>query len=347
MDTEAASLIKGEEPVCSVCIANFNGRHVLEACLDSVFRQDFPYPVEVIVHDDASTDGSADIVTEKFPAVRLINSDRNVGFCVSNNHMVAAAKGRFVLLLNNDAALYKDALSTLYNCAIGENIYGIIGLPQHDMQTGELLDIGSLFDPFLNPIPNKNKARRNVGMVMGACMWLPKKLWDELGGFPEWFESIGEDLYLCCRARLAGYSVRTLDRSGYRHRVGGSFGGGKVAGGRLVTTFQRRALSERNKTFTMILCYPLPWIQLILPIHLGLLLFEGVLLSLLKRDVRLWRDIYWHCLRELWAKRNLLREQRHRIQIKRKVSAAVFFEPHTLLPHKLRMLFRHGLPAVR
>ena len=67
------------KPVCSVCIANYNGRNVLEACLDSVFQQDFPYPIEVIVHDDASTDGSADIVRDKFPNVKLMRSDSNVG----------------------------------------------------------------------------------------------------------------------------------------------------------------------------------------------------------------------------------------------------------------------------
>jgi glycosyltransferase involved in cell wall biosynthesis len=52
---------------CSVCIANYNGENVLETCLDSVFRQDFLHPIEIIVHDDASTDGSAAIVTDKYP----------------------------------------------------------------------------------------------------------------------------------------------------------------------------------------------------------------------------------------------------------------------------------------
>src|SRR3546814_17849038 len=90
-------------------------------------------------------------------------------------------------------------------------------------------------------------------MFMGACVWIPKNLWVELGGCPEWFGSIGEDLYLCCRARLAGYRVESLNHSGYRHWVGYSFGGGKVKGDRLATTKIRRALSERNKSFVMIL----------------------------------------------------------------------------------------------
>ncbi|MCZ7654266.1 MAG: hypothetical protein M5R42_08205 [Rhodocyclaceae bacterium] len=80
-------------------------------------------------------------------------------------------------------------------------------------------------------MPNRDPRRQDVAMVAGACLWIPKHLWDELGGFPEWFGSIGEDLYLCCMARLAGHPVRAPGTSGYRHGVGASFGGGKVSGG--------------------------------------------------------------------------------------------------------------------
>ena len=110
----------------------------------------------------------------------------------------------------------------------------ILTLPQYDAETGALLDIGSRLDPFLNPVPNLDPARNEVGTVHGACLWIDKALWDELGGFPEWFGSVGEDLYLCCCARLAGYPVRALGNSGYRHRVGQSFGGGKAQAGKLV-----------------------------------------------------------------------------------------------------------------
>lgn len=347
MDTETAALTKSKEPVCSVCIANYNGGNVLEACLDSVYRQEFPYPLEVIVHDDASTDGSADIVTDKFPATRLIKSDKNVGFCISNNRMVSTATGRFILLLNNDAVLHKDALSTLYNCAVGENIYGIIGLPQYDMQTGELLDIGSLFDPFLNPIPNQDKSRRKVGMVIGACMWLPKKLWDELGGFPEWFESVAEDMYICCLARLKGYPVIALSESGYNHWVGKSLGGGKVIQKMLQTTYRRRALSERNKSYVMLLCYPAPLAYVLIPLHLLLLTIEGLVLSVVKVNRHIWTDIYKSCLKSLWSRQQELARLRCSIQNSRRVSSRSFYSTHSLVPHKLTMLLKYGLPTVK
>jgi GT2 family glycosyltransferase len=347
MDTGTAALKKLERPVCSVCVANYNGNSVLESCLDSVFQQDFPYPIEVIVHDDASTDNSIDIVSEKFPSVRLIKSNKNVGFCISNNRMVATAKGSFVLLLNNDATLHKDALSTLYDYAVKKDIYGIIGLPQYDMNTGKLLDLGSVFDPFLNPIPNQSISLRNVGMVIGACMWIPKKLWDELGGFPEWFASLAEDMYLCCLARLKGYPVIALPKSGFNHWVGRSLGGGKVVQSKLETTYRRRALSERNKSYVMLLCYPGLIGYVLISVHFLIFLVEGLTLSVLKKNHHIWFNIYVACFKALWCKRQQILQLRGKIQAGKKVSSKSFYSVHTLIPHKLRMLFKYGLPTVK
>jgi len=347
MNAEKTSLEKDQEPVCSICIANFNGGEVLEACIESVLRQDFAQPVEILVHDDASTDGSADIVSKKYPGVHLIRSNTNVGFCVSNNRMAAQARGKFILLLNNDAELHQNALSTLYNYSEKEKVYGIIGLPQYNKQTGELIDVGSLLDPFLNPIPNLDKLRSNVAMVIGACMWFPKQLWNELGGFPEWFESIAEDLYLCCLARLKGYPVIALPDSGFDHYVGGSFGGGKVVHGGLRTTYSRRALSERNKSYVMILCCPGPLAHILIPLHLLLSTMEGIILSVVMRDKRIWSDIYKSCLQAMWTRRRELSKLRREIQNKKTASSRSFYSMHSIVPYKLTMLIRHGLPILK
>ena len=184
MAQDAAAVTSAGEPVCSICIANYNGAAVIGPCLESIYDQDFHLPLEIIIHDDASTDSSVDFIRHRFPDVTLIVSESNVGYCVSNNRMVSRARGRYILLLNNDAALHRDAIRTLYNHAERQPGPAILGLPQYDMQTGELIDRGSLFDPFLNPVPNLDPGRTDVGMVMGACLWIPKALWEELGGFP-------------------------------------------------------------------------------------------------------------------------------------------------------------------
>jgi len=332
-------------PVCSVCIANFNGKAIIEDCLNSVYSQSFNYPIEIIVHDDASTDGSPELIRERYPDVKLIASEDNVGFCVSNNRMVDVARGQYILLLNNDATLFPDALQTLFEeaCARPPTI---LGLPQYDMQTGDLVDIGSLSDPFLNPIPNLDPSRGDVAMVSGACLWIPKALWTQLGGFPTFFHTVAEDMYLACKARLQGYSVATLPRSGFKHYFGKVLGGGSIKNQRLSSTVRRRALSERNKCFVIVLCYPSPIFQLLLPMHLVLLLLEGIFLSLTKCDARLLSKIYLNCFRVLWKNRKTLMSLRSKIQDRTLVSRRAFFAPFCWYPQKLKLLLRFGLPGI-
>ncbi|MDP1527467.1 MAG: glycosyltransferase family 2 protein [Rhodocyclaceae bacterium] len=332
-------------PLLSVCIPNFNGLDMIDACIASVRAQTTSAEVEIIVHDDASTDGSAAHIRACHPDVRLIESSENVGFCIANNRMAAAAQGRYLLLLNNDATLLPDALATLLAGAERQARPAILSLPQYDADKGELLDIGARLDPFLNPVPNRTPGAE-IGMVAGACLWIDKALWDELGGFPEWFGSIGEDLYLCCRARLAGHPVRALGVSGYHHRVGQSFGGGKIADGRLRSTFRRRSLSERNKSFVMVICYPAPFMQMMLPLHLALLLLEGLALSLLKWDWRYLREIYLPVFGALVRNCKEWGAVRRGAQQDRRLASADFYAVFDWVPYKFRMVVRHGLPRV-
>jgi len=344
---ESEKLTPERPPVCSVCIANYNGRDVIDACINSVINQDCGYPFEIIIHDDASTDESADYIAAHYPQLKLIRSDRNVGYCISNNRMAAQAWGRYLLLLNNDATLYPDALRALHTKATRESGPVILTLPQYNAETGTLVDRGLRLDPFLNPVPNLDPTRTEVSSVHGACLWVPSGLWHEIGGFPEWFHMLAEDLYLCCEARLRGAKVMVTPRSGYRHRIGYSIGGGKVQGTHLATTFRRRALSERNKTFVMTICYPSPILWLMLPLHMLLLLTEGLLLSAIRLDSRILSGIYIFALRGVFAHRRQLREHRRAVQRRRTITRLAFFETFNPLPHKLIMLWRYGLPRIR
>lgn len=334
-------------PLISVCIANFNGIGIVEACIASVKSQEGILNIEIIVHDDASSDGSVEYIRTHHPDVQLIASTTNVGFCISCNRMASLAKGRYLLLLNNDASLFPDALTSLFQAAQNMDTPAIIGIPQYDANTKQLLDAGSLLDPFLNPVPNEDLDRGCVGLIMGACLWIPKSLWQELGGFPEWFESIGEDLYLCNRARLAGYPVIVLNASGYFHRVGYSFGGGRIERARLSTNKRRRALSERNKTFVMLITTPLPLLLFLLPLHIVLLLLEGGIVSIAKRDLSILTTIYTPVVSAVWRQRHRLVRLRHLAQSKRRISVRKWLQVFTPLPYKLSMLIRYGMPELR
>ena len=341
------ALNRPSQPICSICIANFNGADLLVDCLDSVFGQQGEISFEVIVHDDASSDGSVALLRGRYPQIELLESRENVGFCISNNRMVEHARGKYVLLLNNDAALFPDALASLLTCADAPSPTAIFTLPQYDWTTGALVDRGCLLDLFYNPVPNVDPRRADVAMVIGACLFLPRASWDAFGGFPEWFESIGEDLYLCCLARLHGAAVRVAPTSGYRHRQGASFGGNRVVSGKLQTTFRRRRLSERNKTSVMVICTPTILVWLLLLFHIIMLALEGFAMTVFRWNRMVWREIYAPAIRHACAAPTTLGKRRKMAQSVRSVSLRRYLRSFVLLPRKLHLLLRHGLPVIR
>ena len=334
-------------PTCSVCIANYNGAAILADCIDSVLQQQGEISVEIIIHDDASTDESEAFLRAHYPQVELLASETNVGFCIANNRMVAHARGEYVLLLNNDAALFPDALASLFAAVRKQQPAGILTLPQYDWQTGNLVDRGCLLDPFYNPVPNLDPARNQVAYAIGACLFLPRSLWVELGGFPEWMGSLAEDAWLCCIARLRGLPVGAVTSSGYRHRQGASFGGNRIDVGKLSTTYRRRALSEHNKTAVMVVCTPTLLVWPLLALHVTLLAIEGIVLALLKRDLRIWRDIYGCVLARLFREFGALRNRRRAVQGARRVSLRAYWGGFVWVPRKLSLLWRYGLPHLR
>lgn len=332
-------------PRVSVCIANYQGESLLPDCLDSVLAQDTDAAFEIIVHDDASQDGSIALLRQCYPRVRVIESACNVGFCVANNRMVAAARGDYVLLLNNDAALAPDALRVLLAEAARWPQPAILTLPQVDWETGALVDRGCLVDPFCNPVPNLDPERAQVAYAIGACLWIPRALWHELGGFPEWMGSLAEDLYLCGLARLRDIPVRVARESQYRHRQGASFGGNRADGG-LRTSVRRRALSERNKTRALVILTPGLAAWVLLWLHLPALACEGLVLSLLRGDVRLLRDVYGPAIATPFREWSRLRALRAQAQAARTISAAQWFSTVRWQPRKAAMLLRYGVPSV-
>lgn len=261
--------------------------------------------------------------------------------------MVTRARAPYVLLLNNDAALFPDAIETLLAMADATAEPSILTLPQYDWQTGDLVDRGCRLDYFYNPVPNLDPEEENLAMTIGACLWAPVTLWRQLGGFPEWMESLGEDLFLCCLARLYGAKVKAADKSGYRHWQGKTFGGNKVLDGTLSTTLKRRRLSERNKTYALFVCTPTWGMWALLVLHLCLLMCEGCILSVLKMSPRILTGIYLPVPAALLKNRTMLLKLRADARRKRTASVATYFSAFTWVPRKLSMLARYGIPRIK
>lgn len=335
-----------QTPLVSICIANFNGEQLLDECLESVYAQTLKAPVEILVHDDASSDGSLGVLRSRHASVEVIESKQNVGYCLSNNRMAERASGEFLLLLNNDATLQPDALEVLVESAKAGPALCILTLPQYDRQSGCLVDRGVRLDFLYTPVPNREVGCKRLAYVQGACLFLRRSAWTRLGGFPAWMVSNVEDTYLCLLARLKGGDVRVVEQSGYRHRQGASFGGNRSAGRELRTSYRRRHLSERNRACLVLVCTPTwiawPWFFM----HLMALTLEGFMLSALMRNFQVWKRIYWPALRESIGLLETLCRARVHAQSGRAISFWAYVRLFDKVPHKLRMLLRHGLPRL-
>lgn len=334
-------------PSVSVCIANYNGEHLLDDCIGSVRAQNFPFPVEILVHDDASTDASLQVLEARHQDVVVITSQTNVGYCKSNNRLAKRARGKYLLLLNNDATLRPNALRTLYAAAEEESLPAALSLPQYDHTSGALVDRGVRLDLLHTPFANRNEHCSRLAYVQAACMLVRRKDWNDLGGFPEWMESNAEDTYFCALIRLVGGRIAVIEGSGYDHRQGTSFGGNRTTGTRLSTTYRRRYLSERNRAGMILVCTPTFLAWPLFSIQLLAILAEGLLLSFLKMSAAPWGRIYWAAFRSAVSSLAVLRKDRVRVQSMRKIGAWRYLSIQMALPQKIRVALQQGIPELR
>ena len=331
-------------PVVSVCIANYNGEHLLDACIGSVLAQENAPSFEIIVHDDASTDRSLEVLA-RYPLVRVLGFAENAGFCVSNNRMAEIAEGEFLLLLNNDAQLFPDALSTLLDRSVELRHDAVLGMPQYDARSGSLVDHGCWLDWLMSPVSRCDPRSAPPSVVIGACMWIPRSIWDRTDGFPAFFGTNAEDIYLCCAARWLGHEVAVTRGSGFLHILGASQGGGRAdEAGRLTLNRRRRFSSERNRAIVAWVFLPagLAFIQMLL--NWAVLSAEALVLTMRTRDPGIVGTLYVESQRSALARIPDARRLRHRLSGLRRTDAGGPFGRLVVIPAKLRMLMRYGLP---
>jgi GT2 family glycosyltransferase len=218
-------------PTVSIVIVSWNGRQHLEACLTAVAAQqgvDF----ETILVDNASTDGTAGFVRERFPWVRVVTLDRNLGFAGGNNAGVRAAHGRYVAFLNNDTVADPDWLRALL-AGLDERAGFLLTTSQivymHDPRVidsaGDAVIVaGGAFKRAHGAPVDVAKESREVFGVCGAACLMPRWVFAELGGFDEDFFFSHEDVDLSYRARLLGYRCRYVASATVRHHGGGTSG---------------------------------------------------------------------------------------------------------------------------
>ena len=115
-----------EKPAVSVSLVNWNGGTDIIRCLESLYAQTYPNIREVVIVDNGSTDGSVAVIEEKFPNVRILKNDSNLGFCKAHNQAIRMSQGEFVLLLNFDILLEPDFLSYMVSAMTSEDRVGMV-----------------------------------------------------------------------------------------------------------------------------------------------------------------------------------------------------------------------------
>lgn len=196
----------------SVIIPNYNGEHFLKECLEALKRQTFD-AMEVILVDNASTDDSIKLAKELYREIRVIELHDNTGFAYAVNRGIEAAKGEYVLLLNNDTIVFPNFVKNQYKMIKGKpDVFSCSALMIQN-QNHELVDdagdelavLGWGFAPDRDkPVSGCGVPHEVFSSCAGAAIYR-KAVFDEIGLFDESFFAYLEDMDVGYRARLAGY----------------------------------------------------------------------------------------------------------------------------------------------
>ncbi|MBX3596113.1 MAG: glycosyltransferase family 2 protein [Rhizobiaceae bacterium] len=232
-----------DAPTVSIIVVSYNTREMTLECLRSVYAET-QTPFELIVVDNASSDGSAEAIAAEFPSARLLAEQDNHGFAKANNIAAQCATGEFILLLNPDTVVLDGAIDKLVRFAEakpdariwgGKTLYGDRELNPASCWgrmtlwsvTSQLLGFTSIFrqSSLFNPEGYGGWDRgteREVDIVSGCFFLIKRSFWNELGGFDLSYVMYGEEADLCLRARRLGARPRVTPVSQIVHYAGAS-----------------------------------------------------------------------------------------------------------------------------
>jgi GT2 family glycosyltransferase len=208
----------------SILLVNFNGARHLAACLESICRF-APPDTQVILEDNASTDGSIEAAEKNFPWLQILRSDRNRGFAAGNNFAGRNASGRFLLLLNTDTLLL-EPISPVVDWLEKHRAYGALTIKMLDGNrvihpcTGRFPSAFrlALLGKMLVPLEKYGASEAyDVDWVQGSFLLIRADVWQMLNGLDERSFMYGEDVDLCKRVWDSGYRCAYLPHQKYLH----------------------------------------------------------------------------------------------------------------------------------
>lgn len=230
-------------PSLSVCLVNWNTRDLLAACLDSVIAQAGDLALHIIVVDNASSDGSAEMVRERFPAVTLIANDRNLGYAAATNQALQAVPAGYRLLLNPDVVVQPGAVQALVSFLEGHPRAGAAApqlvYPDGRVQSScrgfptpltvllDMLDWSRRF-PHLRALREyrldawTHDSERQVDQPMASALLLRGTALEQTGLMDQGCPIFFNDVDLCYRLREAGWEIWFTPTAQMIHHSGSS-----------------------------------------------------------------------------------------------------------------------------
>ena len=235
------------EPDLSIIIVNYNTSDLLADCLRSVFAAATPKNgLEVIVVDNASSDGSSQMVAGQFKQVKLVRNKANLGFARANNEGSKVAKGKYLLFLNSDTVVKRYSLvkplkflknhpkvgAVTIKLILGDGSLDIDnhrGFPTpwasfcHFFGLSGLFPHSTIFNPYHLGLKKLNRIHA-IPVAAGSFLLMPAKLFDQIGRWDEAYYFYGEDIDLCYRINEAGFKVIYYPKVSTIHLKGASSG---------------------------------------------------------------------------------------------------------------------------
>jgi GT2 family glycosyltransferase len=238
-------------PLCAVVLVAWNNRDYLLPCLRSLFGSGMKSPLEVVIVDNGSTDGSQALVRQEFPDVRIVQNDRNVGLGKASNQGIAASSAPFVLLLNNDTIVNGPSLDRLIGfmqatpdaAGAGGTILNGDGTFQSGYNRFPTLleefliasGIGRLLWP---AYPGRKGASQPIAVdwITSACLLVRRRALDEVGLLDESYFIYGDEADMQYRLVKAGWKIYLIPSATTIH-----------FGGRSLDRWRRRRMVYRGK----------------------------------------------------------------------------------------------------
>lgn len=228
----------------SVIIVNYNVKEFIQNLIQSIYKAASSITYEIIIVDNASTDGSVEFLREKFPEIKIIANKSNLGFSKANNQGLKIAKGEYLILLNPDTLVREDTFTTMIDFFRNNPQAGLTGCkilnPDGTLQLAcrrsfpgpwtsfcKVTGLSSLF-------PNSRLfARYNltyldenqtyeVDAISGSFMMFRREVYEKIGGLDEQFFMYGEDLDFCYRVQKSGYKIYYVHTTQIIHYKGES-----------------------------------------------------------------------------------------------------------------------------